>query len=434
MSAQNPDVEDALRRLREADPRRRVTAHGLARVEKRLTRSVPFSRRRRSGLQLIATLGLLLVVPAALAATAKVVVAAVVRARAQRAALESPPPFASLAEARGGNRIGSPPPFASSAAPQARSREGAEGSGGDRPESTPPSAREFRESPPPFASSVAPQARSREEAEGSGGDRIKSPPFASSVAPQARSREGAEGSGGDRDARGAAQSPPRFGSSAPDLAQPSSANAAPPARIPEEGRPTGARPESAPAAFASNAAPQARGLSSVGGGTAIEAPEDALSAETRLMSAAIHQLRVKRSASEALRTLDEYRRRFPTGTLAREAEQTRIDALLQAGRRDQLMAELATAEGNEPRLLLAELQADSGNCANALRTFDALLSTVLPGALESRALYGRALCRGERGDAAGRVADLKRYLERYPAGRYAPACREALQRAEGATR
>src|SRR6185369_9369167 len=63
-----------------------------------------------------------------------------------------------------------------------------------------------------------------------------------------------------------------------------------------------------------------------------------LAQESGLMAAAIHKLRTEGDPKGALALLDEHRARFATGALAVEEKLTRVDALLQLGRRAQALA------------------------------------------------------------------------------------------------
>ena len=47
----------------------------------------------------------------------------------------------------------------------------------------------------------------------------------------------------------------------------------------------------------------------------------------------------------------------------------------------------------------------------------------LPAAWAERALFGRSVCLSKLGGTAGAERDFTRYLERFPAGRFAPQIR-----------
>jgi hypothetical protein len=167
-----------------------------------------------------------------------------------------------------------------------------------------------------------------------------------------------------------------------------------------------------PAALEPAAAPQA-------------VPESPLLAESRLLGVALTQLRQDKDAAAALRTLDDYQRQFPRGTLHNEAAMARVDADLSLGRRDSALGVLESLElgadvprASELTLLHAELLAEGNRCNEALPYFQKE-ATRARGELEERALYGLALCTHQR-------ADFERYLQAYPSGRFAAAARHAL--------
>jgi hypothetical protein len=161
-------------------------------------------------------------------------------------------------------------------------------------------------------------------------------------------------------------------------------------------------------------------------------PFTALSVEARLLGHAVGQLRQQRDATGALLALDQYRRQFPAGTLRREAEVARVDALLML-RRDRdalgvLRALRLQSQGRdqELRVIRGELAAAS-DCPGAVADFDLLLSQTAPVALTERALFGRAVCRARQGDATGSARDLGEYLNRFPTGRFAAEARRSLR-------
>jgi TolA-binding protein len=165
-----------------------------------------------------------------------------------------------------------------------------------------------------------------------------------------------------------------------------------------------------------------------------EAPASAstLAEESQLLESALRKLRQQHDGAGALATLDEYRARFPRGELGREAERTRVEALLATGRtRPALEALDAMALGSSARdveLLVArgELRAHAARCADAEADFGVALARAPAGALAERALYGRASCRSRRGDRAGARADLGDYLARFPNGRFASDAKRGL--------
>jgi hypothetical protein len=159
-------------------------------------------------------------------------------------------------------------------------------------------------------------------------------------------------------------------------------------------------------------------------------PESRLAAESKLLEPAISALRKERDAARALTLLGRYEAEFPHGVLSLEARVLRVDSLLALGRRSDALAALdvlpldRVGRGTELRLVRAELRAGA-DCRSALSDFDLVLSGGVTGAMEERALRGRALCRSSSGDAAGAKSDRERYLAKYPAGRFAAELRNA---------
>jgi hypothetical protein len=166
-----------------------------------------------------------------------------------------------------------------------------------------------------------------------------------------------------------------------------------------------------------------------------EKPVDPVVAESRLLADALTQLRQRREPARALRTLDDYERRFPRGTLMPEASAARIDALLALGRRGEALERLDALamidrlpRAAELRVLRAELRAGRGALPGAVSDFGAVLG--MAGASDDvvgRALYGRGSIRARLGDAAGARADLRDYLRRFPHGRFAGPAGRALR-------
>jgi hypothetical protein len=157
-------------------------------------------------------------------------------------------------------------------------------------------------------------------------------------------------------------------------------------------------------------------------------PESRLAAESKVLEPAIAALRRERDPARALTLLGSYEAAFPHGVLSLEARVLRADALLALGRRSEALVLLdalpldRVGRGVELRLVRAELRA-SGDCRSALPDFDRVLSGAPASGIEERALRGRSLCRASLGDAGGARSDAQRYLEKYPAGRFASELR-----------
>jgi hypothetical protein len=164
------------------------------------------------------------------------------------------------------------------------------------------------------------------------------------------------------------------------------------------------------------------------------ASPSSLAQESRLIAGAIHKLRQDGDPAQALAMLDQHRVRFAgNGALEREANVTRIEALLRLGRHDEALGLLdaqvlkATGVGREMLVARAELRAEKGRRGAALNDFNSLLTADAPSdSVTERALFGRATCRAQRGDGAGARSDLEHYLARFPKGRFADQARAAI--------
>ncbi len=160
------------------------------------------------------------------------------------------------------------------------------------------------------------------------------------------------------------------------------------------------------------------------------APSSRLGLEAASLEAALSALKAggKANASRALLALEQHLREFAGGALELEARVARVDALLVLGRRQEARRELSAlpienvGRKSELRLIRAELRADD-DCRAALSDFQVLVDQSLPAAWAERALFGRGACLLKLGDKADAERDFARYLERFPAGRFAPQIR-----------
>jgi hypothetical protein len=160
----------------------------------------------------------------------------------------------------------------------------------------------------------------------------------------------------------------------------------------------------APAAPPLRRSPSRRATEPEAGAAEEEAPPpvaapapSALAHETALLGVALARLRQQRDATGALAALDAYDARVPHGTLRREADAARADALLMLDRDAEALALLRTlalgtrGRDQELRVVRGELEA-AASCARAVADFDAVLAAAAPATLAERAQQGRAAC------------------------------------------
>ena len=189
-----------------------------------------------------------------------------------------------------------------------------------------------------------------------------------------------------------------------------------------------------PAVSLAHAATARRGPASSRSSDVEAVTDDPVVAESRLLAQALAALRQERDPQRALHALDQYDRRFPSGSLSPEATAARIDALLALGRKGPALARLEALSFDrrlpraaEMQVLRAELRAGRGNLTGAVDDFDAALSAPgAPAAVIERALYGRSSCRSRMGDQAGARSDLHEYMRRFPRGQFAGPAGQAL--------
>jgi hypothetical protein len=87
-------------------------------------------------------------------------------------------------------------------------------------------------------------------------------------------------------------------------------------------------------------------------------PKDSLSAEVAILSRATRDLRAGHPA-DALKALDEYRRKFPKGLLGEEYRAARAQALCALGRFDEANAKLAELPSQSPLAMRARQFCDA---------------------------------------------------------------------------
>lgn len=164
-------------------------------------------------------------------------------------------------------------------------------------------------------------------------------------------------------------------------------------------------------------------------------PAPAIAREARLLGRALQSLHRDHDPRAALAILDDHAARFPSSVLGPEADITRVDALLALDRRQSALAVLdrlelpATTRGRELAVVRAELRVGAKRYAEAIADFTRTLAG--GDALSERALHGRIACYLATGDEALARADLRDYLTRFPAGRFAAGVRRSLADIDG---
>lgn len=147
-------------------------------------------------------------------------------------------------------------------------------------------------------------------------------------------------------------------------------------------------------------------------------PPRRTSEATKHFSETIHALRVQHDPKTALALLDRHAALLTQNALGHEALLLRVEALLDLGREGEVLrlldgAALTDVAASHSLLITrGRLRAAANRCADGAGDFSLVLA-------ESRkpdrhALFGRALCRKQLGDAAGARADLERYRREFP--------------------
>lgn len=157
-----------------------------------------------------------------------------------------------------------------------------------------------------------------------------------------------------------------------------------------------------------------------------------LAAEMALYELARLRRDVLADANGALRALADYRARFPTGSLRREADMSQLELLLQLGRSDEALersAELLSSStsgerASELRMLRGHILRKQSRFAEAAREYELAESS---GARGSVAIYFRALCLEALGRTSEAAAVFAKYLEQ-PQRPYAEDARRRLEK------
>jgi hypothetical protein len=157
-----------------------------------------------------------------------------------------------------------------------------------------------------------------------------------------------------------------------------------------------------------------------------------LGAEMALYEVARLRRDVLADANGALQALAEYRRRFPSGSLRREADMSQLELLLQLGRSDdalkqsdELLSSSASGErATELRSLRGHILRKQSRFAEAAREYELAEGA---GARGGEATYFRALCLEALGRSGEAATSFSKYLEQ-PQRPYAEDARRRLER------
>jgi hypothetical protein len=154
----------------------------------------------------------------------------------------------------------------------------------------------------------------------------------------------------------------------------------------------------------------------------------ALPSDQALFGQAMRKLRVDSDPSAALLALQEHARAYPRSSLVGERGALEVEALLALHRNREALARLDTMALDElPRsgerfVVRGELRAAARRWLEASADFDRALAGVSGSpAWHERALWGRGAARLRCGEREAGMADLERYLDKYPTGRFAAA-------------
>lgn len=159
--------------------------------------------------------------------------------------------------------------------------------------------------------------------------------------------------------------------------------------------------------------------------------QDTAGTEVAMLGEAYKALRLRKDGRAALVALDAYDARHPEGAFSLEALNARVTALLLLERSDEALRVLESLHPQRRSdaglaTTRAELRARSGNCQAALSDFTFVIQIQAHDSLLERALKGRAHCLAAVGDDTAARADLGRYVERFPNGRFVEEIKRTL--------
>ena len=145
-----------------------------------------------------------------------------------------------------------------------------------------------------------------------------------------------------------------------------------------------------------------------------------------LFGQAMRKLRMENDPSAALSALQEHAQVYPRSSLRGERNALEVEALLALHRDRDALARLDTMALDElPRsgerlVVRGELRAAARRWQEASADFDQALTRVTGSPTwHERALWGRGAARLRCGEREAGMADLERYLDKYPSGRFA---------------
>jgi len=157
----------------------------------------------------------------------------------------------------------------------------------------------------------------------------------------------------------------------------------------------------------------------------VPASRTALS-DQALFGQAMRKLRLENNPAAALSALQEHAQVYPRSSLGGERSALEVEALLALHRDRDALARLDTMaldqlpRSGERFVVRGELRAAARRWQEASADFDHALTQVTgKPAWHERALWGRGAARLRCGDRDGGMADLDRYLDKYPNGRFA---------------
>lgn len=158
----------------------------------------------------------------------------------------------------------------------------------------------------------------------------------------------------------------------------------------------------------------------------VEPPSQPTLSDQALFLQAMRRMRSLGDASGALALLQEHARFYPRSGLAGERKELEVEALLALHRNGEALATLDSMSvedlprAGERLVVRGELRAAAKRWLDASTDFDQALSMVSGSpAWHERALWGRAAARLRCGERESGLADMERYLDVYPRGRFA---------------